>query len=237
MNIFFTYLHQRFNLWLFSTLTCYLLIFSKSNFHFDFNDIHHFFLLLFFLLVMRLYDDLKNTNNDKEKPDRIYTNITRAKELSIRLYVLVTLLLAWLAYYNFLLALYTLVFFLFNHLLYYLLFNKHTFKHYLPLLKYPLIFIALSNHVNITAVALFLAFLVFEIIEDKEFPITKSYAWLLATVASLLLFLEKPINHVWSYALLFILIIIVLVTHSKYSPYFYLALFLLSRIIIQVDEI
>jgi len=130
-----------------------------------------------------------------------------------------------------------LIFLIGNHLLYLILYKTWKFKHFLPLLKYPLIFIALHGQFSIVAISLFLAFMVYEIMDDKDFPISKPYACLLTIAAFALLLENLPIKHLVLFILLAVASFATVVINRKYFPYIFLLLYLFSRLISLIHEI
>lgn len=234
MRNFTIYLQQRFNLWLFTALSLYVLLFAKASFQFEFLDSYQLIFVLIFLLTMRLYDDLQSTQVDRGKPDRIYTDPKTAKELTLVLAGLLFLFLTGLLFFDRLLALYAFLFFSINHIIYLLLFNKNDFRSFLPLLKYPALVWAIAGQLSFNLPALFLGFIVFEAIEDKEFPIRRSFAYFLAAIAFGFLLVELPFQNAWFVALLFAISALVIFINSRYSPYIFLALLLLSRLTLLV---
>jgi hypothetical protein len=232
MSDLILYIKQRFNLGVFSMLTLFLLLFSKKNLVFDWEDATNFFLLFFFLFLMRLYDDLQNSNTDSDKKNRIYTDSKARKNLIILLAILLVPFHFLVYQFKAELLLYVIAFLAINHVLYVLLFPLLNFKSYLPLLKYPLMSIALLGESNLACIALFLAMIVFEIIEDTQFPIEIKYAFPFAVISMCLLI---PTVHIYYFILLLLVLLITLFLikrKTKGSPYLFLLLFLLTRLTI-----
>jgi hypothetical protein len=231
MSDFILYIKQRFNLGIFSLLTVFLLLFSKNKLIFDWEDVTHFFMLFFFLFVMRLFDDLQNSITDSHKKNRIYTDRKARKNLSVILALLLIPFLYFVYLFKTELLNYVIAFFLINWLLYLLLFPVRNFKSYLPLLKYPLVCIAFLGEFNWACVALFLAMIVFEILEDAQFPIERKYAYPLAILAMSLLI---PSMHLYYFLLLLVMLsltLFLITRKTKWTPYQFLLLFLLTRLI------
>lgn len=237
MTSFAIYRRQRFNTWLFTALSFYLLLFANASFEFEPSDAYKFIFILFSLLAMRLYDDLQSVRIDEGKSDRIYTDPVVAKELTFVLIGLLFFFLTALLFVNWLLALYALVFLSVNHVIYLFLFQKNDFNYFLPLLKYPALVWALTEQLSFDLPALFFAFLVFEAIDDKQFPIRGSYTYYLAAVAFGLLSIDLPLYNAWMSILLFAISVLVIFINSKYSPYIFIALFLLGRLTLLFNEI
>jgi hypothetical protein len=231
MSDFILYIKQRFNLGIFSLLTVFLLLFSKNKLIFDWEDVTHFFILFFFLFVMRLFDDLQNSVTDSHKKNRIYTDRKARKNLSVILALLLIPFLCFVYLFKTELLNYVIAFFLINWLLYLLLFPVRNFKSYLPLLKYPLVSIAFLGEFNWACMALFLAMIVFEILEDAQFPIERKYAYPLAILAMSLLI---PSMHVYYFLLILVMLslsLFLITRKTKWTPYQFLLLFLLTRLI------
>ncbi len=218
-------------------LSLFLLLFSKTKLHLESEDISRFFLILFFLFLMRLYDDIQNAITDKLKENRIYTEVKARKKLSVVLCILFIPFLIIVSFYKTELFFYVIGFIVINHILYFLLFDLKNFKSYLPLLKYPLVSIALLNGFNWVCLALFIAMVVFELLEDSKFPMEYNYNYPLAIVALVLLLPTVLIEY---FVLLFFITSITFFTISrkkKWTPYIFLLLFLTTRLIIISYEI
>lgn len=237
MSDFITYIKQRFHLGIFLMLTFFLLLFSKSKLVFELEDIYNFGLLLFFLLIMRLYDDLQNSSTDKEKKNRIYTESKARKKLNITLVVLVLSFL--LLIFNFKKELLTEVslFFCANHILYLLLFNYGNSKSYLPLLKYPFIIMALSTQFNVASIALFLAMIVFEILDDIHFPLPKKYSYILSFMALTLMIPTFQIEYLILVLIILFITFFIISKNIQTTPYLFLLFFLITRLTIISYEI
>ncbi len=231
MSDFILYIKQRFNFGTFLLLTVFLLLFSKNNLLFGWEDISNFFLLFFFLFLMRLYDDLQNSATDREKKNRIYTETKAKKNLNIVLAILLVTFLFFVYQFKTELFKYVILFFLINWLLYLFLYHVSNFKSYLPLLKYPLVSIALLGEFNRACIALFLAMIVFEILEDAQFPIARKYSYPIAIVAMTLLI---PTIHKYYFILLLVMLALtffLIAKKTKWSPYLFLILFLSTQLI------
>ena len=231
MSDFIIYIKQRFSLGLFSLLTIFLLLFSKSKLIFEWEDVSHFFILFFFLFIIRLFDDLQNSVTDSHKKNRVYTGRKARKKLNIALGLLLIIFLYFVYNYNTELFKYVIAFFLINWLLYLLFFPFRNVKNYLPLLKYPMISIILLEGFNWASMALFLAMIVFEILEDTEFPIDRKYSYPIGIIAISLLI---PTLHLYYFILLLCILslsIFLITRKTKWTPYQFLLLFLITRLI------
>ncbi len=237
MTSFITYLKERFNIAVFAALTLFLLFFSKSEFRFDGSDLLHYFFLLFFLLITRLYDDLLNAAADKDKPNRSYTEEKNTNTLTYFLLGLSAIFLLLLFFYDPHLANFALIFLVGNHLLYLLLYKTWNFKQFLPLLKYPMIFLALQGHFSGAAISLFLAFIVYEIMDDPEFPLSKTIAYLFTLAAFFLLLTKINFNNDALFILLFLAAIASVRLNKKHFAYLFLLLFLFARLITLIHEV
>lgn len=230
MSDFILYLKQRFKWSIFLLLTLFLLLVSKNKLVFGIADITNFVIILFFLLIMRLYDDLQNSVTDRNKSNRIYTSLESKKKLE---YVLIILMISYLcivSFFNIELAKKTALFFVVNHVLYIILYNFGNFKSYLPLLKYPLLFIIFNGSIDLTSMALFLAMIEFEILDDIDFPLSKKLSYAFGCISISLLI--PKFNLFYFIVLLVVLSITVFILSKKTKtvPYLFLLLFLLTRI-------
>lgn len=231
MSDLILYIKQRFNLGIFSLLTLFLLLFSKNRLHFSPEDISHFFLILFFLFLMRLYDDIQNSITDSHKKNRIYTESKARKNLILVFAILLVPFLYFVIQCKTDLLKYVIIFFLINQLLYLFLFSVHYVKSCLPLLKYPLVSIALLGEYNWACIAIFPAMIVFEILEDAQFPIVKKYVYSIATIAVSLLFLSFDIKYFIILLFTLPLTLVLIARKTKWTPYLFLLMFLLTRLI------
>ena len=230
MSDFILYLKQRFKWSIFLLLTFFLLLFSKNKLVFGIADITNFVIILFFLMLMRLYDDLQNWVTDRNKSNRIYTALESKKKLAYILIILIILYLGVLIFFNIELAKKAALFFGINHILYLIFFNYWNFKSYLPLLKYPIIYMALNGHFDLTAIALFLAMIAFEILDDIDFPVSKKLRYAFACISISLLI---PKFNLFYFIVLFLALSITVFLLSKKTktvPYLFLLLFLLTRL-------
>ena len=237
MTSFITYLKERFNIFVWGALAFFMLMFSKNEISFNKTDGFTYLFLLFFFLITRLYDDLLNTNADRGKPNRSYTEEKHSKTLTFFLIGISAVYILALFFYDSNLANLALIFLVGNHLLYIVLYKIWKFKHFLPLLKYPLIFIALNGQFSIVAISLFLTFVVYEIMDDADFPIAKPYACILTIAAFALLLENLPIKHFILFILLAIASFATVIINKKYFPYIFLLLYLFSRLISLIHEI
>jgi hypothetical protein len=230
MFSFLVYLKQRFNILLFALLSVYLLGFSKSVFHFGTYDAWSVFFLFFFLFIMRLYEDLRNSWNHRNIPNRIYTDDSAAEELFYMLITLCILYLSFLSVADLKAAVSTLCFIAFNHFTYLAFFNRKKFRFYLPLLKFPFIIIILRGGFTWNAVAVFFLFLCFEMADDDSFPGRVRLKYLAAIASILFLAIETP-----PLALLYSLPFQILALYSlrkteRYNPYLFLCFMLLGHV-------
>ncbi|AOW10364.1 hypothetical protein EM308_13100 [Flavobacterium gilvum] len=237
MSEFVLYIRQRFSLSIFLSLTVFLLLFSKTKLVFGIEDAYNFGLIMFFLLIMRLYDDLQNSVIDSKKIDRIYTNAEAKKRLTFVLMILIFGFLWVLFFYKTVLIKGIILFFCLNHILYLLLFKSRNFKSYLPLLKYPLAFIALQGQFSLVSISLFLSMIVFEILDDFQFPIQKKYCIIFAVLSMLILIPNLKIINLVTLLIVFPIVVFIVLKNIKTAPYLFLLLFLLTRLIFISNEI
>ena len=158
-------------------------------------------LVIAFITVFRLYDDLLQARNDTGKPDRIYTDPGARKTLTFFLIALLSVLLFFASIINFTFACLLIGFVSVNHLLYLLVINNRTAAGFLPLLKYPFIYLVLQYSdlsaysvgasLVLSATSLFLAFVTFESLEDKTFPVPARYSYALQVLSFALIFVAK----------------------------------------------
>lgn len=237
MSDFITYIKQRFHLGIFSLLVLFLLLFSKSKLVFGLEDVLNFVLLLFFLMIMRLYDDLQNSVTDREKKNRIYTESEARKKLYVALIILILSFLILIFNFKKELLWEIILFFCINHILYLFLFNYRNFRSYLPLLKYPLIFIALYGQFNIVSIALFLAMIVFEILDDIKFPTPEKYSYAIISLTMILLIPNFQIKYLLTLLIILPITFFIISKNSKTTPYLFLLIFLITRLTIISYEI
>jgi hypothetical protein len=147
-----------------------LIAISLKDFSISLVHVYSIPFVLFFLFIMRLFDDLASAKIDSEKVNRDYTNKATKKELQIILIISQIVLISIVAFFDTKIAV-NLFFFLFgNNILYYLLFNVSKFRYFLPLLKYPFIIYILNLESSFNLIAVYGAFVVFEMLEDPLFP-------------------------------------------------------------------
>ncbi len=238
-----TYVQQRIQPLRLILLAIFIFLFSGSAPESKVGSFISVVLLIVFLLVFRLYDDLLQANNDRGKPDRSYTEPVTRKTLFYYLICFCCLLLGIAFFISNYLALCLFGFMTINHLLYLLFITNKTGAGLLPLLKYPFVFMLLQSsdfsaltigeHFVFPALALFLAFVAFESMEDKTFPIRIKYSYFLQ-VFSFILILAGKVNGL-STLIFFLLLSLSLVWNffnMKGYPYLYLLCFLVFRIII-----
>ena len=242
-SVLATYIRQRIRPFLLIGLGILIFFFSRPVSVFNVRSFVSFVLLIAFLFVFRLYDDLLQSRNDEGKPDRIYTEAAARKTL---LYFLIALLGVLLciallisAYQAFLLFCFITI----NHLLYLLLIDNKTASGFLPLLKYPFVYVLLQfsdlsapvigAQLVFHATSLFLAFVAFESMEDKTFPVPIKYSYVLQ-ILSFALILVGKVNgiSILSFSLLSSLSMVWTFFRMKAYPYMYLLFFLAFKIMI-----
>jgi len=229
--LFKTYLSQRFSIVTFGSLALYLVLFTKTNLRFQPSDAVSFIIVLLFLLAMRLYDDLQNARYDQHKPNRIYTDPATSKSLYGFFAATASLALALLTFIDLRSSATLLLFLLVNHVLYLLLVNRSAWRYYLPLLKYPLIAGLVANGWSTATLALFLAFLTFDLIDDKDFPLPRWSKILSSLMAFMLLLPSASQSHYVYIGLLAIIATGSALSRVPYSGYLFLSFLLLARLI------
>ncbi len=245
-NILATYIQQRIRPFLLIGLGIFVFFFSRPVSVFNVRSLVSFVLLIAFLFVFRLYDDLLQARNDKGKPDRDYTEPAARKTLLYFLIAFLGILLCIAIFISVYSAFLLFCFITINHLLYLLLINNKTASGLLPLLKYPFVYILLqfsdlsapvigAQHAFF-AISLFFAFVAFESMEDKTFPIKIKYSYVLQVLSFALIFVWKVNGFsILSFTLLLSLSMVWTVFRMKAHPYMYLLCFLISKIVI--DEL
>ena len=245
------YLKQRFGLKIFAGLGIFLFVFAKGNVDFTYGDFPALFILLPLLLIFRLFDDLQNREADRGKMRRIYTEPKPFRLLGWFLLLFTGSFLVAVLFFRQELSLVVLLFFLFNLLIYKMLFRRGRFRYLLPMLKYPFICLLLMfMPVNqmpageiypllLPAFSLLPAFLLFETLEDRSFPLPSSAThilFVLSFVPLLILPLLSGIVLPFQNLLMLFLIplpayLLCLKYRTAWSPYCLLVLLLLTRLL------
>ena len=170
MNELSTYIRQRFNISLWFLVALMLIAISLKDFTISLVHVYSIPFVLFFLFIMRLFDDLASAKIDSDKARRDYTNEVIKKELQIILIISQIVLILFLAFFDTERARNLFIFLVVNSILYYLLFNVSKFRYFLPLLKYPFIIYILNLEPTFNLIAVYGAFVIFEMLEDPLFP-------------------------------------------------------------------
>jgi hypothetical protein len=170
MNELSTYIRQRFNISLWFLVALMLIAISLKDFTISLVHVCSIPFVLFFLFIMRLFDDLASAKIDSDKARRDYTNEVIKKELQIILIISQIVLILFLAFFDTERARNLFIFLVVNSILYYLLFNVLKFRYFLPLLKYPFIIYILNLEPTFNLIAVYGAFVIFEMLEDPLFP-------------------------------------------------------------------
>ena len=170
MNELSTYIRQRFNISLWFLVALMLIAISLKDFTISLVHVYSIPFVLFFLFIMRLFDDLASAKIDSDKARRDYTNEVIKKELQIILIISQIVLILFLAFFDTERARNLFIFLVVNSILYYLLFNVSKFRYFLPLLKYPFIIYILNLEPTFNLIAVYSAFVIFEMLEDPLFP-------------------------------------------------------------------
>lgn len=170
MNSLSTYIRQRFNISLWCLVAIMLIALSLKEFSISLVHVYSIPFVLFFLFTMRLFDDLASAKIDSEEANRDYTNDVTKKELQTILIISQIVLISILAFFDMERAVNLFFFLVFNTILYYLLFNVSKFRHFLPLLKYPFVIYILNLEPSFNLIAVYVAFVIFEMLEDPLFP-------------------------------------------------------------------
>lgn len=236
-----TYNRQRIHPLVIFGLGVFIFLYSQPVSRLNVDSIVWFAFLIAFILVFRLYDDLLQAPNDIGKPDRDYTEATTRKTLLYHLIVLFAALLIFAFFISWCLACILFCFMAINHIFYVFWVNNKTAAGFLPLVKYPFIFVlqqlfdtSRSNPgaaLLFPAIAMLIAFVAFESMEDTTFPIAEKYSSVLQVFSFVILLIGKfngtvllvgagllSISLAWSFL------------RTKPSPYLYLVLFLIFRL-------
>lgn len=224
-------------------LGVFIFLFSRPVSAFNVRSFVSFVLLIAFLFVFRLYDDLLQARNDEGKQHRNYTETSARKTLLYFLIAFLGILLCIAIFISVYLAFLLFCFIAINHLLYLLLINNKTVSGFLPLLKYPFVFFLLQfsdlsapvigAQLVFHAIALFFAFVAFESMEDKIFPVPIKYSYVLQILSFALIFVWKVNGiSILTFSLLLSLSIIWTFFRMKAHPYMYLSCFLVFEIMI-----
>jgi hypothetical protein len=224
-------------------LGIFLYFFSRPVSVFNGRSLVSFVLLIAFLFVFRLYDDLLQSRNDKAKPDRNYTEPAAGKILLYYLIAFLGVLLCIAIFISVYFAFLLVCFITINHLLYLSLINNKTAAGLLPLLKYPFVYMLLQfsdlsvpvieARLVALAISLFLAFVAFESMEDKTFPVPIKYSYVLQIISCVLILVWKVNGmSILYFSLLLSLSMVWTFFRMKAHPYMYLLCFLAFRIMI-----
>ncbi len=243
-NHLFVYINQRYNLWLFSGLSLYMILFiGDSPFNLEL-ALRQFLFLIIANLSLRLFDDLRQWKFDLHKPNRIYTNPKNLKSLYGYLWLLIVLglwlasLLNWHAFFIFS------AFLLLNLIIYNGLLNVGKIHTLLPLLKYPILLLLLliskTNNqafgvVELCAItSFFLAFIRVESEQDNNFIFNTNQTQVLKILSFILLLFDSLCPTVL--VLFFVLCgfsLLIYKIYQKRSSYYYLLILLSFKIIIK----
>ena len=241
-NVLRTYVRQRIHPGLILGLGILIFLFSRPISQVNAGSLVTFAFLILFIFVFRLYDDLLQAAYDSGKPDRDYTEPESRKTLFFYLIIFTGILFGIGFVISGFAAFLLLIFMATNHLLYVLLISNRTAAGFLPLLKYPFVFVLLQfmgpSEAKIgllvcSAFSLFLAFVAFESMDDETFPVAEKYSWILQAL-SLLMILAGKVNGI-SLAAFFLLLSSSAVWsffRMKAYPYVYLLFFLAFKLII-----
>jgi hypothetical protein len=243
MKVLLLYLKQRIKPAIFGALTLLLILFSVP---YPLTDIRVFRLILpvFLLLsIFRLYDDLKNYQTDAGKPNRIYTQKQSRKLLTNQLIAFTFLYLVALSFVFPVLTVLLVLFLVLNDVIYRLTFHIGTYKHFLPLLKYPVIVALLylltasqfsQLHAACLMLALFCGFLVFEMLDDVTFPVPSKLLPVISNIALAALVIGfYQISLWWCYLLIFTVGNLLIRLKNKYVPYLFLVLLLAAKLALE----
>lgn len=242
-SILATYIRQRIRPFLMIGLGIFIFLFSRPVSVFNVRSFASFVFLFAFLFVFRLYDDLLQYRNDQGKPDRNYTETAARKTLLHCLIAFLGILLCFAILISVYPAFLLFCFITINHLLYLLLINNKAASGFLPLLKYPFVYILLQfsdlaapvigAQLVSLAISLFSAFVAFESMEDESFPVPIKYSYVLQVLSFALIFVWKVTGiSTLSFSLLLSSSMAWTFFRMKAHPYVYLLCFLVFKIMI-----
>lgn len=239
------YLKQRVNLSERLGTLAILLLFLHPLPAFTFQTCVIAILLFFALVLLRVYDDLMQVNNDAGKPNREYINYTSDLEKLLILNTLIFCVLTMVLdlkmgclFSGFLVV---------NHLLYRSFVNKRFGALILPLLKYPLLFCCFQMYVweandlpltmqtlVLTCTALFFAFLTVDLFDEPrtEVHVQLTILSLLVSFSCALVLTPISLSSILIGILFFIISALFYLFKMPYSTYFFLILFTSFKIIL-----
>ena len=230
------YIRQRFSPLTFTLLSLYLFLFINEGFPFNTTGVIDLVLIAVFLFTMRLYDDLQNIPFDL-LTDRIYTDPAAAKTLkgvflgaALCLVVLASLVDPGSGAM-------VLLFLVANHTLYHLLVGRSSWRYFLPLIKYTFLAGLLAGDWKLSHLALFFAFLTYDLIDDSTFPLPRWAAILTSLAAFGLLLGTVSVDHFFLAGIAAAIATPLAATRTKYSAYAFLLLLLLAKLIDPLYEI
>ena len=232
------YLKQRVNLSERLGTLAILLLFLHPLPAFTFQICVISFLLFFALILLRVYDDLMQVNNDAGKTNREYINYSSDLEklllLSTLIFCALTMVLdlkMGCLFSGFLVV---------NHLLYRSFVNKRFGALILPLLKYPLLFCCFQMYVweandlpmaiqtlVFTCTALFFAFFTVDLFDEPttELHVQRTILSLLVSFSCVLVLTPISLSSVLIGIMFFIISALFYFFKMPYSTYFFLILF------------
>jgi len=238
------YAAQRFSTLLFFSLAVFLFLFSVPFQAINLLSLIDVLKVFFMLWVMRLYDDVMQWENDVEFDERIYTHPESRSKLFLPLVLSMALSVSFCLSDSpdFSMASIWLYFIIVNHVLYKSLVHRGFWAFVLPLLKYPFLFFYISlsygfiENVSYTEYAnasgLFLAFVVYDLLDNQSTDKPPVVLYFLIVVCLALLFLAS-MNVVSLISGLSILLAAFIVVHSKKEivPLVWLLLILIFKLI------
>lgn len=240
-----TYIRQRFNPLLFAGLALFLLLLSFPLQALNGISLLLFVVILWLLFILRLFDDVMQSENDQKKPNRNYTEAAVKKRLGLLVALLMVVTVIGVSCFDFFIGLVVAAFFVINGLAYRLLVHKKIYADLLPFVKYPCIFLLMPllyggvYHVDLSitfrALALFFSLLVFESIDDRTFSLPLSIAPLFQAVSFLFLFLLQPDVFIGGLTGAAVVVSVAATKlNVRFFQYGYLLLFLTTKLIIDV---
>lgn len=80
-------------------------------------------------------------------------------------------------------------------------------------------------------IALFPAMIVFEVLEDAQFPIVKKNVYYIAIIAMSMIFVSLDVKYLILLLFLLPIALLLIARKTKWTPYLFLLLFLITRLI------
>lgn len=231
-----SYLRQRFPLELFVPFSAYLILFAKGNFLFIPFDAISVILILCFLLTMRLLDDMQSVSADLHKPNRIYTDPRTHRTLNTSLGIATFVLILLTTMVDVKTAGLLLLFIAINYALY-LMVQQPGWRTMIPLLKYPFIAALITTDIQLSHLALFFAFLTFDILDDPTHHLPRWTSVIMSLIAFAMILQSTSPERILIAGCMASVGVLITLIRAVYVPYAFLILLLIVRLINPLYEI